>query len=256
MRLLETRLQWTLRKALWFAMALTCTCTSAAQLTVSAATSLMGVLRELAPVFEAQHAGNKVRLNFGPSDSLLIQIANGAPVDVLATADQNTMDRAQAQGLLQTQTRRNFAGNSLVVVQPAASTLPLRSLADLQNPSVRRFAMGSPASVPVGRYAKVALEAAGVWRALQPKAVYGLNARQVLDYVARGELEAGIVYASDVPLLRNKLKTAFALTSAQPIRYPVAVLAQTTNPELAQQWVEYLTSPAAQAVFVRHGFQP
>jgi molybdate transport system substrate-binding protein len=227
----------------------------AADLTVSAAASLTNAFKELAPAFEAQNPGTRLLLNFAASDALLAQIAKGAPVDVFASADQETMDRAQAQQLLAAGSRRDFVSNSLVLITPSDSTLALGALADLKQPGVKRIALGQPSGVPAGRYAKGALEAAKLWTELEPKAVYAQNVRQALDYVARGEAEAGFVYGTDAAVLKNKVKVALAVPTETPIRYPVALVAGSPNPTAARAFADYLLSPAGQAVLARHGFQ-
>jgi molybdate transport system substrate-binding protein len=226
----------------------------AADLTVSAAASLSNALRELAPAFEARHPGTKLLLNFAASDALLAQIAKGAPVDVFAAADQESMDRAEAQGLLAKGSRRNFASNTLVLVTPSQGGLALQTLADLRQPAVRRIALGKPEGVPAGRYAKAALQAAQLWEALEPKAVYAQNVRQALDYVARGEVEAGLVYASDALAQKDKVQARFGVATPAPISYPAAAIAGSAKAEAAGQFLAYLLSPAGQAVLARHGF--
>jgi molybdate transport system substrate-binding protein len=226
----------------------------AADLTVSAAASLTNAFRELAPLFEAAQPGHKVQLNFGASGALLQQIDKGAPVDVFASADQETMDQAQAKGLVQAAQRRNFAGNTLVIIVPAGAREP-ESMAELaSNGAFQRVALGLPASVPVGRYAKAVLEAAGHWRAIEAKMVGANNVRQALDYVARGEVDAGFVYATDAVLMPGKVKVAVVVPTAAPILYPAAPLAASAQPQLAQRFVEFLLSAPAQAVLARHGF--
>ena len=226
----------------------------AADLTVSAAASLTNALRELGPVFEAQNAGTKVVFNFAASDALLAQIAKGAPADVFAAADQESMDRADAQKLLAPGSRRNFVSNSLVLITPVDSTLALASLADLQKAEVKRVTLGSPSGVPAGRYAKGALDAAKLWVALEPKAVYAQNVRQSLDYVARGEVEAGFVYATDAAIQKDKVKVAFTVPTGTPISYPVAAIAGSPNPDVARKFVDFLVTPAAQTVLAKYGF--
>ena len=115
------------------------------------------------PAYEALHPGRRVLLNFAASGALLQQAANGAPVDVFASADQETMDQAERLGLVAAAARRDFAANSLVVVVPAGAPAPPKALADLRRPAFGRIAVGAPASVPAGRYAKAALERAGLW---------------------------------------------------------------------------------------------
>lgn len=228
---------------------------TAADLTVSAAASLTHAFKAMAPGFEALHPGTKLLLNFAASDALLVQIAKGAPVDVFASADQETMDRAEQQRLLQAGSRRNFVANSLVLVTPLEGGLPLKTLADLQKPEVKRIALGKPEGVPAGRYARGALEAARLWPAVEPKAVYAQNVRQALDYVARGEVEAGFVYATDAAVQKDKVRAAFSVATETPILYPIAVVAGGSNAEGARQFLAYVMSPAGLAVLARHGFQ-
>jgi molybdate transport system substrate-binding protein len=231
-----------------------CCSAQAADLTVSAAASLTNAFRELGPAFQARNAGTTVVFNFAASDALLAQIAKGAPVDVFASADQDTMDRAEQQKLLAAETRRNFVGNTLVLITPSDSTLALQTVADLQKPEVKRIAIGNPASVPAGRYAKGALEAARLWPAVESKAVMAQSVRQALDYVARGEVEAGFVYATDAAIMKGKVRVAATVPTETPILYPVAAIAGGTNPDAARRFVEFLATPDAQVVLARYGF--
>lgn len=226
----------------------------AADLTVSAAASLSNAFRDIAPLFEAAHPGTRVQLNFAASGVLLQQIAKGAPVDVFASADQATMDQAQAQHLIKPAQRRDFVSNRLVVVVPAGSSTVPQALADLTLPAYRRIAIGLPASVPVGRYTKGVLEGAGLWRAIEPKLVGATNVRQALDYVQRGEVDAGFVYATDAALMRDKVKVALTVPTPQPIRYPMAPLPGGPNAAMGEAFVEFMFTPPAQAVLSKYGF--
>jgi molybdate transport system substrate-binding protein len=225
-----------------------------AAVTVSAGSSLTQALREIAPLFEAAHPGSKLQLNFGASGALLAQAARGAPVDVLVSADSDTMDQAQARGLVRAAQRRDVATNVLVVVVPAAATRVPRDLPDLADAGYARIAVGLPASVPAGRYARAALEAAGLWRTIEPRVVGAHHVRQALDYAARGEVDAAFVYATDAAVMPGKVKVAFPVATPMPIRYPAAVLTSAPDPAGAARFVEFLLTPGAQAVFARHGF--
>ena len=226
----------------------------AADLTVSAAASLGNAFRALAPLFEAENPGIRVRYNFGASGALLQQIAKGAPADVFASADQETLDQAQAQGLLKAGLRRDFASNALVVIVPAARAAAPKALAELAQPAYARIAIGLPASVPAGRYTRSVLEAARLWSAIEPKMIGAHNVRQALDYVARSEVDAGFVYATDAALMPGKVKVALTVPTPQPVRYPAAVLAGAPNAQEARLFIEFLGSPKAQAVLSGHGF--
>lgn len=226
----------------------------AADLTISAAASLTNAFKDLGPVFEAQYPGTHVMLNFAASDALLAQIAKGAPADVFASADQDAMDRADAQKLMVAGSRRNFVSNSLVMIVPSDSALGLTTAADLQRPEVKRVAMGNPASVPVGRYTKGSLEAAKLWSAVEPKAINAQSVRQALDYVARGEVEAGFVYATDAAIMKDKVKVVATLPTTLPITYPIAAVNGSPHADAALKFLDFLNTPAAQAVLARYGF--
>jgi molybdate transport system substrate-binding protein len=230
------------------------TAASAADLTVCAAASLTNAFRELAPVFEAQNPGTRVRLNFGASGALLQQIAKGAPADVYASADAQTMDQAQARALVRAGERRDFASNTLVVVVPSDAGRRPGSLTDLGGSGYARIAIGLPASVPVGRYTQGALQKAGLWAAIEPKMIGAQNVRQALDYVARGEVDAGFVYATDAARMPGKVQVALTVPTETPILYPIAPVASAPDAAAAQKFVAFVLSASAQAVFAKHGF--
>lgn len=225
---------------------------AAQQLTVSAAASLTDAFKEIGPRFEASKPGVTVRFNFAASGVLVQQIAQGAPVDVFASADQDTMDRGAVQKLIAADTRRDFAANALVLVVPADS--PVQRVADLTAPAVKRIAVGKVASVPVGRYTQQALGSAQLWSALSPKLVFADNVRQVLDYVARGEVEAGFVYRTDAGIAKDKVRVAATVGGHTPITYPAAVVADSRQPALARDFVGFLHGAEAQAILAKYGF--
>ena len=226
----------------------------AGELTVSAAASLTDAFKEIGRAFEAQNPDTDVRFNFGASDALVQQLAAGAPVDVLATADQDSMDKAAAQKLIEPATRTNFARNTLVAIVPADSTRMPEGLPDLERDDITRIALGNPASVPAGRYARDALERAGRWPAIEAKAIYTQNVRQSLDYVARAEVDVAFVYATDAAIREDQVRVAFPLATEVPITYPIAVVAGGTGE--ARRFLGYVPSPPGQAILARYGFLP
>jgi molybdate transport system substrate-binding protein len=228
---------------------------AAGEILVSAAASLTDAFREIGKAFEAADAGHAVVFNFAASDILLTQIAKGAPADVVASADEATMDRADRGRLLLAGTRRDFASNRLALIVPAKGT-PLARLDDVASAAVTRIALGSPQTVPAGRYAKEALEQARLWPRVAGRLVFAANVRQALDYVARGEAEAGFVYVTDAAILRDRVRIVAEVATPTPIRYPVAVVAGSREPAQARRFVDFLATPAAQQVLARHGFGP
>lgn len=234
-------------------MALSCS-VAAAELTVSAAASLTNAFKDIAQQYEAKYPQTKVLLNFGASGALLQQMAKGAPVDVFASADQETMDRAVKEKLVASSDRRDFVRNSLVLIVPTDSKHTMAKLEDLNRPEVQKVAIGVPASVPVGRYTQQALEAANLWTAMQSKTVNTQNVRQSLDYVARGEVDAGFVYGTDAAVMKDKVKVAFTVPLKAVISYPIAKTASSANAQEASRFIDYVMSADGQAVLARYGF--
>ncbi|MFZ5448863.1 MAG: molybdate ABC transporter substrate-binding protein [Thermodesulfobacteriota bacterium] len=224
------------------------------ELIVSAAASLTNALKEVAGQFEKTHPGVKVVCNFAASGVLLQQMDKGAPVDVFASADQKTMNQAQEKGLIVPASRKNFVSNTLVLITPEKSNLPLKGPEGLGGAEINRVALGNPASVPVGRYTQEALTKAELWEILKPKFIYGESVRQVLDYVARGEVDSGFVFATDAAVAKGKVKVVAVVQGHQPITYPVAVVATSQKRALAQGFVDFILSSAAQETFSKFGF--
>jgi molybdate transport system substrate-binding protein len=225
----------------------------AADLVVSAAASLSDSFKAIAGKFEAAHTGSHIVLNFAASNVLLRQIEQGAPADVFASADEATMDQANAAHRIVAASRRDFAGNTLVLIYPADAPPPT-SLAAISGSGFHRIAVGNPAWVPAGRYAKRALQNAALWDGLQAKLVLAENVRQALDYVARGEVDAGFVYATDATMQADKVRVALTLPTSPPVRYPIAVLADSPQRALAGDFVNFVVSPHGQAILHRFGF--
>ncbi len=224
---------------------------------VSAAASLKPVLEDVKPRFESDHPGLALELNLGASGTLLAQIEQGAPVDLFIAASPAEADRAAKAGPPGPADRAALATNALVVVVPRGLAPP-RSLAGLADPRFARIAVGNPATVPAGRYAEESLRAAGILDAVRPRLIFGEHARQVLDYVVRAEVDAGVVYRTDArdagsrvvagPEIDDRLHT--------PIVYEAVVLGGAPHVEAARAFVAFLRSPAGREAFGRHGFGP
>lgn len=227
----------------------------AADVTVSAAASLRDAFTEIAREFERANPQHRVLLNFGASGQLLQQIARGAPVDVFAAADQDTMDRANAQGLVMRETHVNFARNDLVLAVPVASKVLPVKLADLGDAAFERITIGTPESVPAGRYAKRALDAANLWTTLKPKLVNTQNVRQALDYVARGEADAGFVYLTDAVLMPDRIRVAFTVPLDADVLYPIAVVKGGGMADVGKTFVKFVASDKAQGILARFRFR-
>lgn len=227
----------------------------AAELTVSAAASLTDAFSEIKPLFEAAHPGDTLVMNFAASGPLYKQIEQGAPVDVFASANQKWMDEAEKNGFVAPGTRKDFAANALVLAVPADNPAKIKSAADLEKKSVQRIALGTPETVPAGQYAKQALVTSGKWDVLAPKFIYGESVRQVLDYLVRGEVDAGFVYATDAAKKRDKVKIVSEIALEEPVTYPVAVMADSTHKELARSFLGFLDSDRGRAILSKWGFK-
>lgn len=239
--------------ALVLALALTVSVAGAAELTVSAAASLSESFTQIAQEF-TRGTGVKVNLNFASSNNLLRQMEQGAPVDVFASADQETMDSAQKKELVDPATRRNFALNDLVLITPADGRLSGPEA--LTGADVKHIAIGTPESVPAGRYAREALTSAGMWEALQSRFVFGNNVRQVLSYIQRGEADAGFVYRTDALAGGKDVRIVTAMTGHKPVCYPIAVTKDSAEKQTAQKFVDFVLSDRGLEILADHGFSP
>ena len=227
-----------------------------AGLTVFAAASLKESLDEAATAYQT-HTGIPVRVSYAASSALARQIEQGAPADVFFSADLEWMDYLQERDKLEVATRRSLLGNQLVLVAPKAS----KAQVDLKRPATfltalgaGRLAVGQTQTVPAGKYAKASLESLSLWNGVKARLAESDSVRAALMLVARGETPLGIVYASDAkaePAVR--VVATFPEASHPPIVYPVAAVrgAQSTR---ATAFVQWLTSPAADAIFQRRGF--
>lgn len=223
-------------------------------LVVSAAASLTNAFQAMGKAYEAKHPGTHVVLNFAASDVLLRQIANGAPADVFASADEEAMDKAVKAKAVEAATREDFASNALVLIVPKDGGGAIGKADDLKAGSVRRVAYGDPASVPAGRYTRAALEKLGLWEAVSAKGVLAQNVRQGLDYVARGEVDAGFVFATDAAVAKDKVTVAATVPTPTPIRYPIAVVAGSKQAGEAKAFQAFVRSPEGASILRGFGF--
>ncbi len=227
------------------------------KLVVSAAMSLKNAFTEIGKSFEKNNPGLQIYFNFASSGDLERQIENGAPVDVYASASQKFMNMLEEKNGIVSETRTDFARNTLALIVPAGKKSRLTGFADL--PRAANIAIGNPKTVPAGRYAAESLRFYKLYAGLQNRMVFAEHVRQVLDYVARDEVDAGIVYATDARM-REKQVTVIqwaAVESHTPVLYPIAVVRETKNRKAAGAFVRFVSAaPEARAVLQRYGFAP
>ncbi|MDR1977376.1 MAG: molybdate ABC transporter substrate-binding protein [Synergistaceae bacterium] len=227
---------------------------AATELSVSAAASLTDAFTELAAEYEKVNPNVKIAANFGASRTLLQQIEQGAPVDVFAAADQATMDEGASKKLIVDESRKNFAENGIVLAEPAGKKA-VTAIEDLKKDAVTHVALGNPDYVPAGRYAKEILQAAGLWDALREKFILGENVRQVLDYIVRGEVDAGFVFSTDARSAGDKLAVVAELQPGTPVTYPIAVASDSPRKAEGTKFIEYVLSDAGKAILKKYGFR-
>lgn len=225
-------------------------------LTVSAAVSLTNALEAIAPVYK-RVSGTRVRFNFGASNVLARQIVNRAPVDVFISADEAQMDLVAAAGAIAPGTRIDLLSNRLAIVTSAGRGGMVRDVRGLLAPDIRRIAIGDPAAVPAGVYAKRYLEAMGLWASLAPKLVPVASVRGALAAVQHAAADAGIVYESDTVSAAG-IDTAVIVPAADGPRivYPAAVVSTTRRSADAQRLLDFLRGPAATQIFRQFKFMP
>jgi molybdate transport system substrate-binding protein len=224
-------------------------------ITVSAAISLSDCLEEIGRAYAGQ-GGVPVRFNFAGSNVLSRQIVNGAPVDLFISADEIQMDLAARSGAIDVNTRVPLLGNRLAVL-----TIPggpaVAGIRDLLKPSVRRIAIGDPAAVPAGSYARDYLQRLGLWERLQARLVPVANVRAALGAVENGSADAAFTYESDA-IGAHSARAALVISGADAphIVYPVAITTAAPNRRGAEALLAYLRGPAAAEVFRRYKFVP
>lgn len=249
----SVRRQAMLASALFAFSAVSFTVT-ATELMVSAAASLRNAFTEIGSAFEKHYPDTKVVNSFAASDVLLQQIVNGAPVDVFASADQKAMDKAQDAKTILPTTRHDFVQNSLVLIVPKDNPKKITDVIDLNSAEVTRVAFGNPDSVPAGRYTQAALEKVGQWGIIEQRKIVGQNVRQVLEYVSRGEVDAGFVFATDAAMMKDRVNVIKIIETVTPVTYPIAVVKRDKANTKAQAYIDFVLSDEGQEVLAKHGF--
>jgi molybdate transport system substrate-binding protein len=225
-------------------------------LTVFAAASMKNALDDIDAAFTAK-TGVKIAASYAASSALAKQIEQGAPADIFVSADTDWMDYATAKKTINEPTRVNLLGNSIVLIAPKDSKIDSVTIGagfDLSKlAGDGKIATGDVKAVPVGKYAKAALEKLGAWQAAEPKFAMAESVRAALTLVARGEAALGIVYSTDAKIEPGvKIVGTFPADSHPAIIYPVAATA--TAKAEAADYLAFLRSSAAKGVFEKYGF--
>lgn len=219
---------------------------------VSAAASLAGVMEKISLDYE-KRSGVRVVVNTGASNTLARQITAGAAVDLFISADEAQMDVVRSEVVANT--RVDLLSNQLAIAVPADRPRTLQSARELTGPAFRRIAVGDPAAVPAGVYAKAYLEKLGIWPAVSAKAVPSASVRVALAAVENGAADAAIVYRTDVMAARGAvLALAIPVADGPRIVYPAAVIRSGRNREAASRFLAWLRQAEAVKIFEAAGF--
>lgn len=224
--------------------------------TVFAAASTTNAMTDIADIFE-EKTQRKVRYSFASSSTLAKQIANGAPADVYLSANPKWMNYLVEKNMIEPKTRFDLLGNSIVLIAPGDAAKKVKGALKFLLTGLRgdgKLAMGDPDHVPAGMYGKKALEALGLWTAVNPKVARAKDVRAALALVERGEAPVGVVYSTDAAISKKvKVIGVFPENSHPPIVYPVALVQGRATPA-ARRFLEFLKSPDVKNVFQKYGF--
>ena len=223
---------------------------------LAAAASLKNVFDEkLIPMFEQKYNGVKVTPTYASSGDLQTQIENGLKADVFMSAANKQMNALADKGIVDNSTNLQFLENKVVLIVPKDSNSNISSFDDLKNVK-GNIAIGDPKSVPAGQYAHEVLNNTGIWDSVESKLSLGTDVTAVLNQVAQGSADCGIVYATDAKSNDNVKVVCEAPESAlkTPVIYPVAALKNSTDSDATKAFMDFLQTKEAKDVFVEYGF--
>lgn len=229
-----------------------------AKTTVFAAASMTNALEQIAKEYGKQYPNQEIVFSFASSSALARQITQGAPVDIFISADQQWMDFLAEKGEIEAASRKTIAGNALVMIAPKESHIESVDLTDDQWQSALNgafLAVGDPAYVPAGIYAKAAFTYLNQWDSLQKKLARADNVRKALLLVEKGEVPLGVVYQTDAMISADNVKivAVFPEKSHMPVEYPAAIVKGHERAE-TRDFFDYLHSAPAKAIFRQNGF--
>lgn len=224
------------------------------ELTISAAASLKEALDSIQNTYQEEHPDVRLKFNFGASGSLQQQISQGAPVDLFFSAAEDKFELLVEAGMIAKEDGLDLLGNELVLVVPKEEQ-SIKRFEDLTKTGIGKISIGTPETVPAGKYAKESLKKMDIWKDVAARVVYAKDVRQVLSYVETGNVDAGIVYKTDA-LVSDKVEIVSSANPAThtPIVYPAGIIKDSKHYEAAKEFYNYLQSDDALKVFEKYGF--
>ena len=239
----------------WKSSSKTANVITKSELTISAAASLKNALEEIKGMYLKEKPNAKVAITYGGSGTLQQQIEQGAPVDVFLSAATSNMNTLKTKGLLENSTIKNILKNKVVLIAPATSKLTIKAFSEAAGSSVKKIALGEPATVPAGKYAQQVFTYYKNLDTVKAKAVYAKDVTEVLTWVASGNVDLGVVYSTDAKSsTKVKILATAPEASHDPVVYPGAVVKATDQPVASKDFLNYLTSDKAEVVFEKYGF--
>ncbi|HML26454.1 MAG TPA: molybdate ABC transporter substrate-binding protein [Methanomethylovorans sp.] len=224
-------------------------------ITVSASAVMTEAFTDIEKEFEADNSGIDLIMNFGNAGSLRMQIEGGAPIDVFAPGDVNQMDMLASKGFVYNDSRKEFAGSSLVIIVPKGNVLNITDMKDLAKPEVKKIALSDTEASTVGRYAKQSLIEEELWNSVQNKLLTGDTVKNSLVYVERGEADAGFVFTVDVASAQpDTIEVVSSVPVSTPIVYPISMVSATQHPKESQLFIDFVTGEKGKSILEQYGF--
>jgi len=212
-------------------------------------------MKAIEPLYIKENPDIKIIYNFAASGSLQRQIEQGAPVDIFISAAPKQMNMLSERGLIIEETRQDLLTNEMVLIV-ARDNKEVKDFQSLREDKIEKIAIGEPKSVPAGKYAKEILTSLGIFKTIESKLVYAKDVRQVLNYVATENVDAGIVYRSETKITdRVKVAAIAPENSHSQIVYPIAVIKDSKNIAEAKEFIKYTFSARAEAQLKKYGFK-
>lgn len=226
----------------------------AVEINISAAASLTDALTEIQSEY-AKQSNAILQYNFAASGALQKQIQEGAPCDLFISASKSHMDTLDEAGIINTESRKDLLGNALTLIATSEKAEVITDIMALTSADVESIAIGTPDSVPAGKYAQEALTSLGLWDEIQPKLIFAKDVRQVLEYVDTGNADCGLVYKSDAEMLETGVIVENAPDDSHaPIVYPAALIKEAPQSEAAAAFYEFIQNDYSKGIFEKYGF--